>query len=267
MVIDSNEPFSRRYGYSAPEAAISIREDAPDFVRSAVVSLARGFGLSPDTLRSEICAGLLRTPDRNNWSPDNVSREVEFLIEDAPWYRVYDIAERLHDFVERLSWGSGERFAVQLNEVFRETGVGYEMKEGRIVGRGSLVFREATEEAIRIMTVAKKPTAAEQMRQALADITRRPPDITGAVQHGIAALECTARDVSGQPSANLSQTLSTLNLPKPLDQAVDKLWSFASQRGRHISEGRDPNFEEAELVVTISSAVSVYLLRRSNPST
>lgn len=139
------------------------------------------------------------------------------------------------------------------------------MKDGRIVGRGSLAFREATEEAVRMMTAAYKPTAADEMKQALADITRRPPDITDAVQHGMAALECTARDVTGRPSDTLGMILPTLALPKPLDQAVDKLWGFASQRGRHIAEGRDPNFEDAELVVTVSSAVSVYLLRKSAP--
>lgn len=263
--MDPSEPFSRRHGYSAPEVEITIREDAPDLVRAAIIALASSFGLSPETLRSELCAVLLRTPDRNNWSPSNVAREVEDLIEVAPWYRVYDIAERLHDVVEQQGWRNGGRFADRLNEVFREIGVGYEMKDGRIIGRGSLAFREASEEAVHMMTAAYKPTAAMEMRQALADITRRPPDITGAVQHGMAALECTARDVTGRPSANLSQILPTLNLPKPLDQAVDKLWSFASQRGRHIAEGQDPNFEDAELVVTVSSAVSVYLLRRSRP--
>lgn len=262
--MDPNAPFSKRYGYALPEAEITVREDAPDVVRSVVLALADAYGISPDILRSTICAVLMRIPDRNNWSAGNVTREAEHLLEDAPWFRVYDVAERLHDVVER-GWGTGQDFAAGLNEAFREQGVGYEMKDGRIVGRGSLAFREATEEAVRLMEAADKPTAAMEMRQALADITRRPPDITGAVQHGMAALECTARDVTGQPRLNLGQLLPSLGLPKPLDEAVGKLWGFASQRGRHIAEGKDPSFEEAELVVTVSSAVSVYLLRKSNP--
>ena len=52
-------------------------------------------------------------------------------------------------------------------------------------------------------------------------------------------------------------------LPPPLDTALHKLWGFASEQGRHIQEGREPRFEEAELVVTVASAVSVYLLRAS----
>jgi len=218
--MNPNEPFSRRHGYAAPEAEITVREDAPDIVRSAVLALAHAHGLSPDTVRATICAVLLRTPDRNNWSSGNVAREAEDLVFEAPWFRVYDFAEGIYDVVEGQSWGRGETFAARLNEVFREHGIGYEMKEGRIVGRGSLAFREATEEAVRLMTMAHKPTAATEMRQALADIMRRPPDITGAVQHGMAALECAARDLMGQPRANLGQLLPDLELPKPLDEAV-----------------------------------------------
>ncbi len=32
--------------------------------------------------------------------------------------------------------------------------------------------------------------------------------------------------------------------------------------GRHLEEGRDPDFEEAELVATVASGISTYLTRR-----
>ena len=67
----------------------------------------------------------------------------------------------------------------------------------------------------------------------------------------------------------LGQIIGRLSLPQPLDQALHKLWGFASEQGRHIQEGREPSFDEAELVVTVASAVSVYLLRhraREHPS-
>jgi hypothetical protein len=61
----------------------------------------------------------------------------------------------------------------------------------------------------------------------------------------------------------LGPLIGVLCLPKPLDSALEKLWGFASEQGRHLREGRSPRFEDAELVVTVSSAVSVYLLRTS----
>jgi len=80
----------------------------------------------------------------------------------------------------------------------------------------------------------------------------------------MAALECVVRDVTGQPSKTLGQLISDLTMPKPMDTALEKLWGFASEQGRHIREGREPRFEEAELVVMIASAVSTYLIRAYN---
>jgi hypothetical protein len=60
----------------------------------------------------------------------------------------------------------------------------------------------------------------------------------------------------------LGQLISELNLPKPLDQAVEKLWAFSSEYGRHLREGELPHDDEAELVVSIACAVCVFLIRR-----
>ena len=49
-------------------------------------------------------------------------------------------------------------------------------------------------------------------------------------------------------------------LPKPLDQALDKLWGFASEYGRHIQESRNPSLAEAQLVVSTCSALITYLI-------
>jgi hypothetical protein len=51
-------------------------------------------------------------------------------------------------------------------------------------------------------------------------------------------------------------------IPKPLDEAVTKIWGFASENARHINEGCEPNFEEAELVVSTVAGVSTYLSKK-----
>jgi hypothetical protein len=113
------------------------------------------------------------------------------------------------------------------------------------------------------MQQAGKSTAANEIHEALKDISRRPSaDVTGAVQHSMAALECVAREIDGS-SDTLGQIIKRLTIPPPLDGALHRLWGFASEQGRHIQEGGEPNFEEAELVVTVASAVSVYLLRHA----
>jgi hypothetical protein len=88
-------------------------------------------------------------------------------------------------------------------------------------------------------------------------------DRTGAIQHAIAALECTARDITGEPNATLGTLIAKLNLPKPLDMAVEKLWGFSSDRARHLREGKSVDDDEAELVVSVACAVCAFLSKRA----
>lgn len=260
--------FSQRHGYRAEEKPISVREDAPDGLRYGIVMLADSLDLTPQNARLEACGVLLVRPDPSNWSAyPNIFEEVQSLVGEAPWFRVYDIAEAFHRRIAASDWAKGNEFQDRLNELFREQGIGWEMREGRIVARGSEAFAQAVASAATMIRQSGRPTAAGELHEALQDLSRRPrADITGAVQHAMAALECVARDVTGQQSKTLGQLIQSLGVPKPLDIGVEKLWGFASEQGRHIREGRQPRFEEAELIVTVAAAVSVYLLRASKGS-
>lgn len=222
-------------------------------------------GMGPNAMRDTVCEVLLKRPDPNNWSAGNVENEVHRLIDAAPWYKVYDIAERIHAELVREDFTGSKQadYARRLTQFFREHGVGWQINEGRIVFRGSEAFTLATRDAVATMQLAGKPTAANEVHEALKDISRRPSaDITGAIQHAMAALECVAREVDGS-NDTLGQIIKRLTVPPPLDGALHRLWGFASEQGRHIQEGREPSFEDAELVVTVASAVSVYLLRQA----
>src|SRR5690606_10635807 len=108
-------------------------------------------------------------------------------------------------------------------------------------------------------------TAKRELQEAISDLSRRPfPDVTGAIQHAMAALECTARVCSGDAKATLGDILKRYPelVPRPLDEALSKLWGFASENARHIREGREPTRDEAELVVSLVASVSTYLTRK-----
>jgi hypothetical protein len=261
---DYGSSFSERFGYSAPDAEITVREDAPEVVRVGLTQLAYGAEMSVKAMRELTCAVMLKRPDYpHNWGPENIAREVDTLINDAPWYKIYDLAERLHAEIGRHAY-TGTRqddFTRRLNQLFRENGIGWQMEDGKIMVRGSEAFALATRDAVETMRAAGTLTAANEVHEALGDISRRPEaDVTGAIQHAMAALECVAREVDGSTDT-LGSIINRLSLPPPLDGALHRLWGFASQQGRHLEEGRTPQFEEAELVVTVASAVSVYLLR------
>lgn len=88
--------------------------------------------------------------------------------------------------------------------------------------------------------------------------------MTGAIQHALAAVECVARDVTGDPKATLGEILKRHPglVPPPLDDLLKKAWGFTSEQGRHLKEGRLPGFEEAELLVGIAGAACLYLVKK-----
>jgi hypothetical protein len=259
-------PFSRRFGYRAPESEITVREDAPPDLRAALVMLADRLGLGPKNMRLGACSILMKAPDPNNWSDyPNVFGEVQDLVESCPWHKVYDIAEEFYQRLNLRDPDNAQEFEQQLNEFFSENGIGWAMDRGKIVVRGSEAFSAVPKQAIEVLQDAGRQTAAREIHEAIQDLSRRPrPDVTGSIQHAMAALECVARDITGQQKTLgklISDHRQTLNLPRPLDEALEKMWGYASETGRHLREGRDPRFEDAELVVTVAAAVSIYLMK------
>jgi hypothetical protein len=88
--------FSERFGHRAPEPSITVREDAPESLRGALVMLDQGY-LGAKALRDVVCSTLLVPPDSNNWSPSNVLEEVRWLVTSkAEWPQVYKLAEALY---------------------------------------------------------------------------------------------------------------------------------------------------------------------------
>lgn len=258
--------FSDRNNYRdlGMHVEITVREDAPDRLRSALPLIAKEAGLLPTFIRRIVCEVLLIRSDPNNWSEyPNVWEEVNELIATCPWFHVYDIAEKLHASI-RQGLEPAQRFRDRLNECFRTNGIGWEMQhDGQITFRGSEAFASTTKEAIAVLTDAGRTTSANEMHEALRDISRRPePDVTGAIQHAIAALEATARDVTGKPDPTLGQLVDRLVLPDLLDTAVKKLWRYASDRARHGREGSVVGTPEAELLVSVAGALCTFLSRR-----
>ncbi|MER8664511.1 hypothetical protein NKH34_25625 [Mesorhizobium sp. M1148] len=258
-----NRPSSERFGYSGPDAEITLREDAPESLRFAIVQITHNTGSSWKWIREQVCAVLFEVPDDNNWSDANVRREVVGLIADCQWFKVYDIAETLWRGLSDDPENQ-DRYREELNRFFREKGVGWQLEEHKgLTFRGSEGFSAVTAKALQVLKQSDRATAANEIREALGDLSRRPiPDRTGAIQHAVAALEATARHLTGQPNKNLGQLVDALDLPKPLDQALDKLWGFASQYGRHLREGEMPDDDQAELVVSIACAVCIFLVSR-----
>ena len=203
------------------------------------------------------------SPDRGNWTEiPNIRDEVMRLIDDAEWYQVYDVIEGLLEFIEGTrGYDLAEQFVAQINDLFVDTGAGWQLRAGEgIVLRGDAEFEVAVERARTSLSQANYGVAEGEIREALHDISRRPePDLTGAIHHALGALESTARYLSGSEKP-FNEVMAIVGVPKPLDSALSKLWGYSSNFGRHVSPTNVPSLNDATLIVHLSSAICRYLV-------
>jgi AbiJ N-terminal domain 4 len=272
------QPFSKRHGFSSGAKEITIREDAPENLRYAVLQTPidlDSLRWTPTALRAILCRVLRVTPDPNSqreypnsWGDFNVWEEVQALMYRCDWFKVYDIIEALHaELAENDTRGKTHavQFTETLNDFFIEEGIGWQLVDGKIITRGTEAFETMATEAASALETAQRPTAAKHLHEALEALSRRPkPDLPGAAYHAMGSLECVARDLTGDPKATLGEILKRHPglLPKPLDTALSQVWGYASNEARHVLEGREISREEAELLVGLSGTVSTYLVRK-----
>ena len=255
-----NNTFSKRQGlFSIKEKEITVREDAPEGLRGFVKMAFYDLTKKPSDLLS-ITTRILKIPPENNWTEyPNIDDEVGQHLNNCDWYLVYDIIEVI---IQKLNLQEKVIFSNEINEYFIYNGIGWKIVNGQVETRGDEVFETAVKTVVSVLETAKLETAKTEIKEALNDLSRRPtPDITGAIQHSLACLECVAREVSGDKKATLGELIKKYPniVPKPLDTAIDKIWGFTSEQGRHLREGQAPEYLEAELVVELSAAISTYL--------
>lgn len=265
----SNQIFSKRHGFhSITEKEITIREDAPEglrgFIRMAFYALKK----KPSDLRTITTKFFKIPPDRNNWSENpNIDLEVEDHLNNCEWYLVYDLIEVI---IQNLNPQQQAIFTDEINEYFVLNGIGWKIVKGQIETRGDVVFEAAVDTVVSVLETAKLQTAKTEIKEALKDLSRRPePDITGAIQHSLACLECVAREAVRNKRATLGELVRKHPkiVPSPLDVAIEKIWGFTSEQGRHLREGNAPEYLEAALVVELSAAISTYLGRKLDTTT
>jgi hypothetical protein len=264
--------FSERNGLNPADAEITIRQDAPDEFRGVLVTLAYQSGLRPKLLRPLVCSVLQGREDSDNFSEfPNIDMEIRRYVDACEWFEVYDVTEAIYRklYTNGISGQEGSpgapQFEAELNKYFRRRGIGWQLKDGSIEARGAEAFEQVLGQAHQELVQSNRPTASNEIHEAIKDLSRRPhADVTGAIQHAMASLECVARDVTGDPQATLGDILKRYPgmLPPPLDNALSKLWGFASEQGRHLREGRVPGYEEAEVVVQVAATVAQYLSKK-----
>lgn len=69
-------------------------------------------------LRDIVCLATKEAPDPNNWGEnDFMNSEIQSIINNCSWYRVYDIIKL---FYQRLNFQQKDQFENEINNYFYE---------------------------------------------------------------------------------------------------------------------------------------------------
>ncbi len=219
-----------------------------------------------------------RWDDVGGWEPALVgTRRSEFLASRLTYLPKPEFGIRFGGSVS--SWSPGRlvrtdgdyhcgNWGVQANQLNRWLAalareVGVEDPWEALVQDLTAALGDAEQAASSLAAVGAQ-TAKGEIEEARRDIKRDPADVTGAVQHSMTALECIARQYTGEPNATLGELVKTNPglFPAPLDEAIRKVWGFASNMGRHLNEGQPPDQAEAELLVGVATVCCTYVARK-----
>jgi hypothetical protein len=258
------ERFSRRHGLTRRHNGPLLYHSAPERLRVGTLSLLHNeMNKSPRWIRETICNVCRVRPDPNNWSHPNIWQEAEGLVYRAEWFEFYDFVESCAE-AERSGHGL-DGFETSINRLFEEEHVGWRLTNGVLEVHGEDSLEDVLGTPEEELDQSGFAVAAKEFREARTDLSRRPePDLSGAVQHAMAALESVARVFSGDSKLTLGQIIKAYPdlLPSPVNDAAAKLWGFASEQGRHGRESRRLEWAETLLIVGIAGTLCSYMIAK-----
>ena len=270
--LSETREFSKRYGFRTRPVDM-VREQAPEALRSFVLFHLSSIARRDIHLVRDVVSHTARyIPNPANQTVAEIWNEVQSGVRTCEWFLVYDLIEEIY---RALQWSNDRQdaFVTEMNEFFREHNIGWQLRAIPVAGihllapeiviRGSEAFEIPVSAAMQALETSRRSAAQTELREALQDLSRRPvPDLTGAVHHAMAALECVAADVCGETGETLGQIVKRHpdRFPAPLGDAVSKMYGFASDRARHVKEGKALLQKEAEFIVAIAAALTTFLL-------
>ncbi len=283
------ELFSQRYGLRPTPEGL-MYEKVPEQARLGFYYIVEQSFKDKDEealvdLYKHLCVELRVPYDRNidiafsrlMFEPYNegairtkITQAIERLINNCEWWQFYDICE--------LTWESliGKRvkdnFSTQVNILFRDEQLGFELTNGKIEKVGSGFIDARIKEVRYLLKEQEFKGADKHFEKAIKALNIRPnPDVENCVKDAVSAIESVGRIIVNDDKALLSDIIKDMAnkgiIPKPLDQAIQKIYAYrGDQPGvAHGLVGTSKvTVDEAEFVLAMSAAIIIYLVKKRN---
>lgn len=190
--------FSKRYKLRPTPEGL-IYEDVPERARVGLYHLVeRFFGgnlqNSYTTLYREICIALRISRNRaaDRISDYHVSLLIERLIMGCEGYQFYDICQVIwaNPYSGHSNLKHQSDFTAQVNELFQEELLGYEMENGLVEKRGSAFVDAQIKEARYLLKEPEFKGADYLFEKAIKALNTRPkPDVENCIKDAVAVIE------------------------------------------------------------------------------
>lgn len=191
------------------------------------------------------------------------------VLRSADWYQIFDILEEwIHVISPAMK---GDQFVrsltVQINRLFVEERVGWELDGGRFRRRQDTVTASRLREATNILKELKFRPTDQLWGKAVDALNRRPhPDIENCIKDAVAAVESIANVMAGTTGETLDKAIDNLanhnRLPKPLHNTLKHPYYYRGNQpgvAHGTGEPLSATVVDAEFVLNWAAASIIYL--------
>ncbi len=251
-------------------------EDVPERARVGLYHLVErffgeGYQKTYGDLHQEICVAL-RIPRERVLNDYYTSIVIEKLIKACEWHQFYDICEVMwaNPGARYLEHKHKEEFTAQINALFREEQLGFEIRDGKVEKVGSGFIDAKIKETRYLLKEAEFRGADQHFEKAMKAINERPkPDVENCVKDAVSAIESVGRIITNDENALLSDIIKSAVkkdvIPQPLDQTFQKLYAYRGNEPGVAHGAVDISKvteAEAELILAMSAAMIIYLVKK-----
>lgn len=282
--MEYSELFSRKFGLRPTPQGL-IYDKVPESARVGVFNVVFSLLGTPRQdwgyyrgLYLEICRILRKMLNWTLTYEFEYPKAIETIILTCEWYHFYEICQIVYDyFIKTVSQdfaitkpGIEQVLQEQLNALFRDEFLGFEIQNGKIERIGNPITDAKIKEARYLLKEQEFKGADAHFEKAIKALNERPnPDVENCVKDAVSAIESVGRIITNDENALLSDIIKNAAkkgvIPQPLDQTFQKVYAYRGNEPGVAHGAVDVSKvteAEAELILAMSAAMIIYLVKK-----